>query len=123
MEDVGLVDDEEFARGWVESRQARRYLSRTALRRELKAKGVAQDHIESALETVDGEDEYAVAMALAQRKARAMAGLEREVQYRRLGGVLGRRGFDAALTSRVLAQVLNTPSEPAEDRSARSPGA
>jgi regulatory protein len=107
MEDVGLVDDAEFAREWVRSRQSRRYLSRTALRRELNSKGVAKDQIDSALETVDGEDEYAAALALAQKKLRSMAGLQHEVQYRRLAGALARRGFGSGTSSKVLAEVLH----------------
>jgi hypothetical protein len=35
-----------------------------------------------------------------------MKGLSRDVQYRRLAGVLSRRGFDTTITTRVLADVL-----------------
>src|SRR5688572_8697654 len=70
MEEVGLVNDADFARGWVESRQARRHLSRSALRRELSGKGVAVDQVEAALETVDVDDEHAAARALAEKKLR-----------------------------------------------------
>ena len=108
MEEVGLVDDAEFARGWVKSRQSRRHLSKSALRRELSGKGVAKEQIDGALDTVDTDDEYATALALAQKKYRAMAGLEREVQYRRLAGALARRGFGSAITSSVLTEVLST---------------
>lgn len=107
MEDVGLVDDAEFARSWVESRQSRRYLSKSALRRELSGKGVAKDEIDSALENVDSDDEYAAALALAQKKYRSMGALQRDVQYRRLTGALARRGFGFAICSRVLAEVLD----------------
>ncbi|HEY5822415.1 MAG TPA: regulatory protein RecX [Propionibacteriaceae bacterium] len=106
MEEVGLVDDATFAHDWVESRQQRRQLSRSALRRELQTKGVDRDHIDEALATVDVDDEYQAARALAERRAHSMAGLPRDVAYRRLAGVLARRGFNGELCGRVLAEVL-----------------
>lgn len=110
MEEVGLVDDAEFAQSWVVSRQSRRHLSKSALRRELSGKGVAKDQIDAALETVDPDDEYDAAKALADKKFRSMSGLQREVQYRRLSGALARRGFNYAVTSRVLSEVLDGSS-------------
>lgn len=107
MEEVGLVDDASFARDWVESRQQRRQLSRRALRHELRAKGVDRDQIEDALASVDSDDEYVAARALAERRARSMTELPREVRYRRLAGVLARRGFSGGVTGQVLSEVLD----------------
>ena len=106
MGELGLVDDVTFAHDWVESRQQRRHLSRTALRRELQGKGVDREVIDAALADVEGADEHRAALDLAQRRAGAMGGLAREVAYRRLGGVLARRGFSASVTTQVLAEVL-----------------
>jgi regulatory protein len=107
MESVGLVDDETFARDWVESRQQRRHLSKSALRRELTAKGVERSEIDTALDVVDGEDELTAARALAAKKARSTVGLDGQVRYRRLAGVLARRGFSPSVASRVLAETLS----------------
>jgi regulatory protein len=106
MAEVGLVDDGAFARDWVESRQMRRQLSGQALRRELESKGVAREEIDQALESVVADDEYDAARLLAERKGRSTKGLPREVRYRRLVGVLTRRGFGAGLTTRVVTEVL-----------------
>ncbi len=106
MEEVGLVDDSAFARDWVDSRQQRRHLSRRALRQELERKGVHREVIDDALESVDSEDEYEAARELAERKARTMGGLIRDVQYRRLVSVLARRGFGGSLIARVISEVL-----------------
>lgn len=107
MEAVGLVDDAAFAESWVQSRQSRRGLSRRALRQELFNKGVDREDIDDALSAVTPEDELAAATALAEKKLRAMPGLERDVTYRRLAGALARRGFSAGLTSQVLASLLD----------------
>ena len=107
MESVGLVDDAAFARDWVESRQQRRHLSKSALRRELQTKGVDRDRIDRAVADVESDDELAAAETLAAKKLRTMGGLAREVQYRRLAGVLARRGFGSGVTSTVLSRVLD----------------
>jgi regulatory protein len=102
MASVGLVDDTCFASAWVESRQQRRHLSAPALRRELQAKGVDRDTIETALAPVDGDAELAAARALVERKSATMAGLADQVRYRRLAGLLSRRGFGPPVIARVL---------------------
>jgi regulatory protein len=106
LKEVGLVDDASFAERWVSARQQRRHLSRRLLRRELQAKGVEQDHIDRAVAQVDRDAELSSARDLVERKQAAMNGLSRDVQYRRLAGMLSRRGFDTAVTTQVLAEVL-----------------
>ena len=106
LQEVGLVNDASFAVDWVTSRQQRRHLSRRLLRRELQAKGVERSHIDSALDQVDRNAELTSARDLADRKLASMNGVAREVQYRRLAGMLSRRGFDSAITTQVLADVL-----------------
>jgi regulatory protein len=104
MASVGLVDDAAFASAWVESRQQRRHLSAPALRRELQAKGVDRGTIEVALAPVDSEAELAAARGLVERKSAAMADLGDQVRYRRLAGLLSRRGFGPAVIARVLGE-------------------
>ena len=106
MQEVGLVDDATFAIDWVASRQQRRHLSRRALKRELEVKGVERDDIDRALENVDRNAELASARELVERKRAAMSALARDVQHRRLAGLLSRRGFDSAVITRVLSDVL-----------------
>lgn len=110
MQEVGLVDDASFAADWVASRQQRRHLSRRALRRELEAKGVERSDIDSALHDVDLDSELTAARELVERKQATMSGLARDVQYRRLAGILGRRGFDTAVTVQVLNELFGPVS-------------
>lgn len=110
MQEVGLVDDASFAADWVASRQQRRHLSRRALRRELDAKGVERSDIDSALNDVDLDSELTTARDLVERKRATMSGLARDVQYRRLAGILGRRGFDTAVTVQVLNELFGPVS-------------
>lgn len=106
LANLGLVDDAAFARDWVASRQQRRHLSGRALGVELRRKGVQTDHIDQALTGVGAEQEYEAAYSLAERRARILSGLAPEVAYRRLTGVLARRGFDHRTCRRVATEVL-----------------
>jgi regulatory protein len=109
FQELGLVDDGQFAQDWVESRQARRHLSRTALRRELSAKGIDRDQIEEALAPVTSEEELTAARQLAEKKLRSMGKLDAGVRYRRLAGALARRGFGSGVISTVLDDLPSTP--------------
>jgi regulatory protein len=106
LQEVGLIDDASFAVNWVASRQQRRHLSRRVLRRELEAKGVEGGDVDRALDNVSLDAELASARDLVERKHAAMGALARDVQYRRLAGLLGRRGFDTSVITQVLADVL-----------------
>src|SRR5690606_32075881 len=57
FEEVGLVDDEAFARLWVQSRQASRGLARRALAQELRRKGIDDEVAREVLDEVDPEEE------------------------------------------------------------------
>jgi regulatory protein len=109
LQQAGLVDDEKLAQDWVESRQARRHLSRSALRHELQAKGVGRDDIDAALEQVSRDDELQAARSLAGKRLESMAGVSHEAKQRRVAGALARRGFSSDVIARVLADVLGGP--------------
>lgn len=106
FEEVGLIDDETFARLWVESRQAGRLLARRALREELRQRGVASETVDSAMQHVSDDQEREAARALVRLRARGMAGLPRPVQVRRLAGALARKGYPAGLSHAVIRDVL-----------------
>ena len=111
LEEVGLVDDEAFAHEWVESRQRRRHLSRSALRRELQLKGVDRDQADAALATVGIDAELAAARALVAKKQGATRGLDPLVRRRRLTGALARRGFGSGIIATVLGELRDGPGD------------
>ncbi len=108
---AGLLDDEAFARYWVENREAFRPRGLRALRFELRRKGVPDTVIDKAIE---GIDEPKSAYRAACKRARRLSGLDYKVFSRRLGGFLKRRGFDYDVvkkTVRRLWQEVQTPTE------------
>lgn len=107
LTEVGLVDDADFADQWVRSRHEYRKSSRSVLRRELKAKGVADDEIASALATVDDDAELAAAEHIAEKKMRSLGGLEVSVARRRLAGALARRGFAPSVVADVVRRYAS----------------
>jgi regulatory protein len=114
--EVGLIDDAAFAATWVRSRHATRGLSRSALRRELRDKGVDDETIAAAVEEIEPGDEVEAARALVARRLPATRGLATEARIRRLVGVLARKGYPGGLAMGVVRDALAVEgSEP--DRS------
>lgn len=104
--EVGLVDDEAFAREWVQSRQAGRGLARRALAQELRRKGVEQGVIEEAVAAVDPGDELAAARELVRRKLPALQRHDHPTQVRRLTGMLARKGYSSGVAFQVVREEL-----------------
>ena len=115
FEEVGLVDDEAFARSWVESRQAGKGLARRALAQELRRKGVEDDVAREVLDEVDPEDEVEAARTLVRRKLRSTARLDRDTAVRRLAGMLARKGYSSSVAFRVVREELESAGHDASD--------
>jgi regulatory protein len=106
--EVGLIDDAAFAAAWVESRQSGRGLSRRALAHELRKKGVADETIAEALESVDADDERAAAEGLVARKLPVTRSLPTEARVRRLTGMLARKGYSPGLAFAVVREAIES---------------
>ena len=108
---VQLIDDAMFARAWVDSRHRGRGLARRALAAELRQRGVASEDIQAAVDRLDPEQELATARALVQRRLPGMRGQPRSTRFRRLMGMLARKGYSEGLAYRVVREALeNEPS-------------
>ena len=108
---MGLVDDALFARLWVDSRHRSKGLARSALRQELRRKGVGDDEVREALEGLDPDEEVATARSLVRRKLASTKGLAPEARVRRLAGMLARKGYGAGLAYRVVKEELEAEGE------------
>lgn len=90
--ELGLLDDLEFARRWVQERAARKRLGPRALRAELSAKGVSRDVADEALAAED-LDEGMLAAEAASRWVHKVARFPLPEQAHRLQQMLLRKGF------------------------------
>lgn len=104
--EVGLLNDAEYARRWVESRQRTRGSARSLLRRELRHKGIGDDEAQAALAQIDVDSERERARELVERRLAGLGRLEPERQARRLVGLLVRRGYPAGMAQAVVREVL-----------------
>lgn len=107
FEEVGLIDDAKFALAWAEYRHETKHLARSAIARELRAKGIAATHIDDALAGIDDESELAAARDIAEKKASSSAGVDRRTAYRRIGSALARKGYSPSVVVQVLGEILD----------------
>jgi regulatory protein len=115
--DLGILDDDAFARAWVESRDRARPRGEHALRRELHLKGVDAAIIDAVLSDRrspgadrpgEGDDDgagagdvdRAAAERLLERHARSLARVQdARVRRQRAYALLARNGFDPSVAS------------------------
>jgi regulatory protein len=105
-EELGLIDDEQYAAMLVRARQSRGFAG-PALSAQLAKKGIDREVAGQALAAVTPEAEVEAAESLVRKRLRAMSSLEVTVQRRRLIAMLGRRGYSAGLAYRVVNEVLD----------------
>jgi len=87
---LGYLDDPAFARYWIQSRTQFKPLGISALRFELRQKGVPDAVIQTALDEVDDESgAYRAAASLFKR----MRGIDHKTARQKLSTALARRGF------------------------------
>ncbi len=91
LSSVGLLDDREFARYWLENRSDFRPRGQRALRQELRLKGISDDLVAEVLSEEHDEDDAAYRAALAQ--ARKIKSADPREFRRKMEAHLARRGF------------------------------
>lgn len=104
--ELGLIDDAAFSRAWVESRHRGKGLSRGALARELRERGVEDVAIDEALGALDGDSELETARELVAKKLPSTRGLERQARFRRLTSLLARKGYPPGMCTQVVADAM-----------------
>jgi regulatory protein len=113
FEEVRLVDDEEFARQWVQSRHAGRGLARRALRYELRERGVADETVQAAVEAIDADAELEAARQLVRRRLPGMRSDDPARRTRRLAGMLARKGYGTGVAFRAIREVTGEQADEA----------
>ncbi len=135
---IGLLDDETFARHWIESRDRARPRGELILRRELRLRGVDGAVIDATLEARRaGEAEYRLGAgspsepagdderedpdetAARRLVARRHRDLERVADPRKRRAkayaLLARNGFPSEIASRLAAEVASAEWDPTAD--------
>lgn len=97
LRERGYVDDEDFAKRWVESRRILKSISQRRLSQELRQKRIANDIIQKTLEA-DETDELEVLKDLVQKK-------QKQTKYKddlKLMQYLARQGFSYDLIKQAM---------------------
>lgn len=113
-DEVGLIDDAAFARAWIFSRHTGRGLARRALANELRQRGVDGDIASEALDELDESTEAEMARVLVERKLRSARG-EPDAIFRRLVGMLARKGYPPGVAIRAVKDALAAQSAEAAE--------
>lgn len=128
MTELGMLDDEVFARAWVESRDRARPRSERAIREELRLKGIDRETVDIVLgerrdraaESGPGDDsdlappsaDRTAAERLLTKNARSLARVADPRQRRqRAYALLARHGFDPETCREIAATLADAPDE------------
>jgi regulatory protein len=102
----GLLNDEQFARLYANSKIHTKPVGRKKLETELKRKGLAPDLVQKSLESLSDYDEKQAARDLVARRFERMSDLPKEKKKARLFGFLARRGFSQNVIFLVLEELF-----------------
>ena len=97
-----LLDDESFAKDWINRRMATKPVGVGYLWSELLQKGINREIIADELCRYDEDYEYEAAMRLVDGKMSPGA----EIKWRRIVGLLSRRGFSGSVINKVYRTIV-----------------
>jgi len=102
--DQRFVDDREFARSFIRTRDAIKPRGRRVLRLELISKGVPVEIVDEILEESSADrNEAELAAEVLKRRLPAWRSLSQDNQWRRAYSLLARRGFN----HNIICEVIN----------------
>lgn len=99
------VDDVDFARFWIDNREAFSPRGARLLKMELRQRGVDSETIDTVMRGEVEIDEVASAIRLGRKKLRSYASADRATFRQRMGAYLQRRGFDFEAINQAVIQL------------------
>jgi|SRR3989344_3026020 len=103
LKEQKFINDEEFARMWIENRMRFKPRAGRFIKMELKQKGITEEIINKQLAiNKDGE----MAKILINKKIKKYKDLPRQEIYQKLGRVLAQKGFDWETIKKNIDEVL-----------------
>jgi regulatory protein len=98
--DLKFLNDLEFGRIWIESRQKYNGKSKYILRNELQQKGLDKELIDKLLGSA--QDDLEIAKQLFEKKKDKLKGLSNDKFFKKMAGFLGRKGFSYDIIKKVI---------------------
>lgn len=97
-----FLNDEEFARAWVNQRARYRQRGMRVVKMELRERGITDEIIEKVTRDDPSISEGEILRQLVEKKLPRYVGFERHKLYAKLGSFLARRGFDYDSVKRAI---------------------
>jgi regulatory protein len=112
LKHLGYINDEEFAKWWIEQRMTFRPAGRRLLTLELRQKGIAQSLIAQLLNcSIAQGSELELAKKVAEKKLKRLKDLPPLEFKQKLSAILARRGFDWETINEVLSEIKSSSSQ------------
>lgn len=101
----GYINDRAFAEAFIRDKLNLNKLGEQRIKYELIRKGISDSIIEEVL-VLDSDDQFEVALELAEKRLPSYRKDDRNAKYRKLSGYLQRRGYSYDIVSKVMRKVL-----------------
>ena len=113
LEKNGYLNDYAFGKSFIKDKQEFKKAGKNLLKQELYKKGIDRDVVDQLIEeTVNEDEEYERALAVAQKKNNIFrASDDLNSKRRKLYGLLGRKGYSFDIISKVINEVLKENQE------------
>jgi regulatory protein len=112
LKHFGLIDDDKFAKWWVEQRLQFRPKPKSVLYNELRIKGINKEIVNQVIcELVNPEKEIEMARYLLEKKKYRWKNLSRLDSKRKMSTYLVGKGFSWEVVKKVVGLVSDTPGE------------
>lgn len=106
LKKLGLVDDLNFAKWWIEQRNTFRPKPQKVIKLELRQKGVEKSIIEEALEGSEEVDELETARKVIARKIERYQKMPYDESRKKLSNFLAMRGFSWEIIRQIVDENL-----------------
>lgn len=104
--DKNYLNDREFAKSFINDKINLNKYGPVRIKHELKLKGVSRDIIDEVID-YDRDDQYELAKEVANKKINSYRSDDKKAIYRKLSGLLQRRGFSYDIISKVVRETLD----------------
>lgn len=106
LKEQKFLNDEEFAKWWIESRLRFRQRSINLIKRELLQKGVPDEIIETRITNQESRGDLERAKKLIEKRIERFRSLPKSEIYQKLGSYLARRGFDWETIKQAIDELI-----------------
>jgi len=108
LKEKRFINDEEFARQWIENRERFKPRSLRLIRLELRQKGIEGEILERVVRDLEfnSESELEQAKRLVEKRIDKVRGLPKQEIYQKLGRFLASKGFNWDTVKKAIDGIL-----------------